>query len=71
MGTGSSQKSTSCCDRMQDCCRDVCGCCPCKCCKTVMVEEKTKATVQKVVSKSDIPFGYGRIHAGIYACMQQ
>lgn len=64
MGTGGSNHSSGCCGKLQDCCRDFCGCCPCKCCKTVKVEVKTNIIVENKAEKNAIPFGYGILHAG-------
>jgi hypothetical protein len=55
---------TRCCGKVQDWCRDSCGCCPCKCCKTTKVEVKTKETIQHIVEKKETPYGYGSLHAG-------
>jgi hypothetical protein len=62
MGSG----CTKCRGKVQDWCRDSCGCCPCKCCKTA-VEVKVQPTIiERKIEKADIPFGYGLLHAGIY-----
>jgi hypothetical protein len=53
-----------CCDNIQDWCRDSCGCCPCKCCKTANVEFALKTVSEKIVNKKTIPYGCGRIYAG-------
>lgn len=54
-----------CCGKIQDYCRDSCGCCPCKCCKATNVEMTVQTIDEKVIKKKDIPYGYGRIFAGI------
>ncbi len=55
---------TKCCGKVQDCCRDLCGCCPCDCCKTTKVEIKATETIEHAIEKKEIRFGYGLIHAG-------
>ncbi|CAF4282701.1 unnamed protein product [Rotaria sp. Silwood2] len=65
MGSGSSNSSTRCCGSVQDWCRDVCGCCPCQCCKTVKIQLKTKQTIENKIEKTEIPFGFSLLHAGI------
>lgn len=55
---------TNCCGKIQDWCRDSCGCCPCKCCKTTTVENKGTEITAHNVEKKEIPYGYGLIHAG-------
>jgi hypothetical protein len=53
-----------CCDNIQDWCRDSCGCCPCKCCKTTNVEIALKTVSDQIDKKKTIPYGYGRIYPG-------
>ncbi len=60
MGSGCNK----CCGKIQDWCRDSCGCCPCKCCKTAKIEVKAKETIEYKIEKKETPFGYGLIHAG-------
>jgi hypothetical protein len=60
MGSG----CTKCCGKVQDWCRDSCGCCPCKCCKTANVHIKAKETIEHKILKKETPYGYGLIHAG-------
>jgi hypothetical protein len=55
---------TRCCGKVQDWCRDSCGCCPCRCCKTTNVELTLETTDHKIIQKKDTPYGYGRIYAG-------
>ncbi len=55
---------TTYCGEIQDCCRDVCGCCPCKCCKTSEVEVKATKIIEHDILKKVTPYGYGLIHAG-------
>ncbi len=55
---------TKCCGKMQGCCRDSCGCCPCKYCKTPKVESKIELPLGLKIEKKEIPYGYGLIHAG-------
>jgi len=62
MGTGCSKR----CGKVQDWCRDSCGCCPCKCCKTAVVDEvKVQTTIPLKIEKKEIPFGCIILHAGI------
>jgi hypothetical protein len=49
---------------MQGCCRDSCGCCPCKYCKTPKIESKIELPLGLKIEKKEIPYGYGLIHAG-------
>jgi hypothetical protein len=44
-------------------CRDSCGCCPCKCCKTTKVEVTNKKPLNMELKETEIPFSYGFIHA--------
>ncbi len=60
MGSGCNK----CCGKIQDWCRDSCGCCPCKCCKTAKIEVKAKETIEYKIEKKETPYGYGLIHAG-------
>ncbi len=53
-----------CCGKIQDWCRDSCGCCPCSCCKTTNVEVTLETLDDKIINKKVIPYGYGRIYAG-------
>ncbi len=53
-----------CCGRIQDWFRDSCGCCPCRCCKTINVGVSIETTEDKDVKKKDIRYGYARIYAG-------
>ena len=55
---------TKCRGKIQDYCRDSCGWCPWKCCKTVKRELKFEQTTDYKIEKKDIPYGYGFIHAG-------
>ena len=61
MGNG----CTRCCGKIQDWCRDACGCCPCKCCKTVKVELKAQEVIEHKIERKDIPYGYGRLRPGM------
>ncbi len=61
MGSG----CTKCCGKIQDWCRDSCGCCPCKCCKTVQPEVKIQKTIEHKIERKEIPFGHGVLHSGI------
>lgn len=56
---------TRCRGKVQDWCRDSCGCCPCDFCKTVQVEVKAQTVSQYIVQKGAIPYGYSLVHAGI------
>jgi hypothetical protein len=64
MGTGCTKICPSCCGKIQDWCRDSCGCCPCKFCKTKKVEVKSTKTTHHKIDKKAIPYGYTYIYAG-------
>ncbi len=55
---------TTCCGKIQDWCRDICGCFPCTCCKTIEIEVKASEIIERNIEKKETPFGYGLIHAG-------
>ena len=62
---------TRCYGKIQDCCRDSCGCCPYKCCKTREFAVKTKETVEHEIEKKETPFGYALLYAGKDKSMSQ
>lgn len=54
-----------CCGKVQDWCRDSCGCCPCDCCKTKKVEVKSEQNFEQRIERKPIPFGSYSLFAGI------
>ncbi len=47
--------------KVQDWCRNSCGCCPCSFCKNINVELSVEIIDDKIIKKKDTPYGYGRI----------